>query len=271
MKLTKRKINLSFSGRLAPWLRNKPFTRNFLYAYTVLVPDSERFIIRTVLKVRPLLTDDLNTQVNGLFFQEGQHAREHDKANAWMETQNYKIKLFRKIAYTLTYGILEALLSSKILLSIAAATEHLNSTLSEYFLNNLAFFSDCPPHLTAIYSWHFAEEIEHKEVVYDVFKHISGSYVLRLLGALIAGFGFLMLIPLGALVFGVQDRSLFRPRFWGDFTKQLFGRGNLLCSLISCLLVYLKPTFHPSQVPNTHLIAKGINLYNLHTGGKNDL
>lgn len=271
MKLTKRKINFCFSGRLAPWLRNKPFTRNFLYAYTVLVPDSERFIIRTVLKIRPLLTEDLNTQVNGLFFQEGQHAREHDKANDWLETQNYKIKLFRTGAYYLTYGVLEPLLPNKLLLSVAAATEHLNSTLSEYFLKNSGLFSDCPPHLAAIYSWHFAEEIEHKEVVFDVFTHISRSYVLRLLGALIAGFGFLVLIPLGALVFGVQDRSIFRPRFFGDLAKQLFGRGNLLYSLISCLAVYLKPTFHPSQISNNHLIAKGINLYNLHTGVRNDL
>ncbi len=190
--------------------------------------------------------------------------------NIWIENQKYKIKLFQKIAYFLTYGILEPLLPNKLLLSVAAATEHLNSTLSEYFLKNPRLFSDCPPHLTAIYSWHFAEEIEHKEVVYDVFTHVSGSYFLRLLGALIAGLGFLVLIPLGAWIFGMQDHSFFRLRFWSDFAKQL-GRGKLLGSLVSCLVVYLRPTFHPSQFPNAPLIAKGINLYNLHAGVKNDL
>lgn len=91
MEIFKRKIHIKFSGTLELWLSDRPFTRSLLYSYTILVPDSEKFIIRTVLNFSPVLNNDLKQYVNALIYQEGQHAREHNKANLWIETQGYKV------------------------------------------------------------------------------------------------------------------------------------------------------------------------------------
>ena len=270
MEIFKRKIHIKFSGTLELWLSDRPFTRSLLYSYTILVPDSEKFIIRTVLNFSPVLNNDLKQYVNALIYQEGQHAREHNKANLWIETQGYKVGWFRRLINFLTYTLLEYVLSKRQLLSIAAATEHLNTSLSMFFLKNPNLFKDCPHTLTALYSWHFAEEIEHKEVVYDVFNAVSGSYVTRLAGALIAGFGFFIILPIGAVIFSIQDLSFLRFCYWKDLLSSFFKIGKLFPFLFMCLFEYLKPQFHPRKTENIHLIALGLDQYHITIGDKND-
>ena len=120
--MIKRNIDFIFKEPISQaWFKKSSFTKAFLYSYTLLVPDSERYILRSVIAIRKLLPKNLQKDTNLLFFQEGQHASEHDKANLWLEKQGFRIKLFRKICYLLTYAWLEKILSKTLNLSIASA------------------------------------------------------------------------------------------------------------------------------------------------------
>ena len=83
-------------------------------------------------------------------------------------------------------------------LAVTAAAEHLTGTMAEELLDNqatqavlLARKGD----LETLVHWHALEELEHKNVAFDVFETVDGRYVVR-----IAGF-WIMLGTLG--VFGL--------------------------------------------------------------------
>ena len=67
---------LSASGA---WYDGQPLTTQLLNAYTVLIPEGERFIIRTCSRYSRQAAPELKKELKKLFFQEGQHSREHQR------------------------------------------------------------------------------------------------------------------------------------------------------------------------------------------------
>lgn len=233
------------------------FLRNLLNAYNVLVPDSERFIIRTVKKYLPTCAPALRHDVSLLFFQEGQHARETQKTYAWLQ-KKYRIHRFKTICFGLTYGWIEKIAPNRLLLSLASAIEHINTSTADYFLMHDDILTTYPKYVRDIYYWHFAEEIEHKHVVFDVLQEQSKANTLRILGMILAAVGFMSLLVLGGFVFSFQDRSLFKRHFWTEFWHFLVKKQGLLRTWCQRIMWYTKPSFHPNDIDNTSLIAKAL-------------
>lgn len=261
MTLKKRHVDFDVSSIRQKTVFSAPFTKNFLYAYTILVPDSERYIIRCVLPFRSGLSASLRAEINKLFFQESQHAKHHDQVNSWLSCKGWIAKGYGELVYRATYAWVEKLLSPRMNLAVAAATEHLNTVLAEYFLKNLFNLIDEPPLLKALYGWHFAEEIEHKTVVFDILNDRVPGYSYRIGGMIIAGLGFLLFLPLGSIVFAYRDRSLFSLSYWQDWYKQTFNKSRLLRYLARGIRDYFSPSFHPNQRNNDYLIAIGLHIY----------
>lgn len=259
--MEKRQVDFDVSNIQQNIVLNTPFTKNFLHAYTILVPDSERYIIRCVLPFRSVLSASLKAETNKLFFQESQHAKHHDQVNSWLSSEGWVVNGYGKFVYGATYAWIEKLLSPRVNLAVAAATEHLNTVLAEYFLENIFNLIDEPPPLKALYGWHFAEEIEHKTVVFDILHDIAPGYGYRIGGMIIASLGFLLFLPLGSFVFSYRDRSLFSLSYWQDWYKQTFKKSRLIRYFIKGIRDYFTPSFHPKQRDNNHLIVVGLRIY----------
>ncbi len=67
-------------------------------------------------------------------------------------------------------------------LALIPYIERVYAYLAHIFLKD-SLLERADPRLRMLFEWHFAEEIEHKSVVFDVFQAVSGNYRLRLLGA----------------------------------------------------------------------------------------
>ena len=78
---------------------------------------------------------------------------------------------------------------------------------------------------------------------------------------IISGIGFLSLLPIGAIVFGIQDRSIFKRGYWVDFFQQCFTRNGLIFQLFACMKSYIRLSFHPKKQKNDHLIEIGLQFY----------
>jgi predicted metal-dependent hydrolase len=115
--------------------------------------------------------------------------------------------------------------------------------------------------MAKVFAWHFAEEIEHGCVVYDIFKAVSGSYFLRLYGIVSAYLQFIPALYMGAFILAFQDRSMFRWAFWRGLLAFTLWNGFALASL-GALFRYMRPSFHPAQSLKMELVQKGINYYN---------
>ena len=269
MPLEKRDIKLSFNKSIErQWLKSRPFENHWLNAYVILIPDGERFIIRSCRKHLDRLSPSLQEDIRGLFYQEGQHSLQHRHALQVYRNQGYRIDGFRKMSSAVCYRFLEPLFPDISALSTAAAIEHVNAFIAEHYLSEPLFLDQANPQMAKMFAWHFAEEIEHKAVVFDALIEINASRILRLAGLTMALVSFVGLLYLGAFMLACQDRSIFQASFWRNYFGFGFKRG-FIGKLMRASLLYMRRGFHPNNTPNAHLVSVGMKTFNTLTGRNN--
>jgi hypothetical protein len=236
------------------WFGGSVFKTHWLNSYTLVIPDGEKFIHRTTKKFLDRVDPNLREQVLGLLGQEISHSREHEKFFENLSGQGYRIEGFLSFYRFVFYGVLEKLvgvvLGPKLILSTAAAIEHINAVIAEVGLSN-AFLEEADPEVRPLFEWHYAEEIEHKTVVYDVLQQVAPSYLVRAIGLLFAFVTFLGVLSIGTLVLVAQDRKLFAPL--RDATTFFFTKERFVPKMAGALADYLRPGFHPDQRDNERL------------------
>ncbi len=235
------------------WCDDSAFMTHMLNTYTLLVPDNETYYIRRLNKCAAHITDaELAGQLQSFCRQEAQHGMGHKVYWKNLEEQGIRFKGFVNMVGWFNYKLLEPILPQSIHLANIACIEHINAYLGSFFLSqNLLENSD--PKMKLLFSWHFAEEIEHKNVAFDVYDHVSGSYPLRLLAAALVFPLFYILNTGGTFYLLWQDRQLFRRRTWKDFARFLFKQGALLHTLRN-IWEFLKPGFKPSKQDDYALV-----------------
>ncbi|WP_139094311.1 metal-dependent hydrolase, partial [Acinetobacter baumannii] len=110
----------------------------------------------------------------------------------------------------------------------------------------------------ALWMWHMLEESEQKDVAYDVYQLLNGSYPLRASGFFLAFFTILGLIPATTLFIPVlrKPQEMLTRKFWKDARRGvglIFGpKADVFGITIGLIFVYLRPDFltnhHPSPV-----------------------
>jgi predicted metal-dependent hydrolase len=198
--------------------------------------------------------------VRAFCLQEGQHGVGHRRFWKVLTEQGYSFERFEKAVGAFAYKFLERVTPLPVRVSMVACVEHINAFLGEEFLRGDLLHAADPP-VKALFEWHFAEEIEHKHVAFDVLQAVSPSYPVRVLGALLVVPFFYLLMMTGTLNFLRQDGLLFKRSTWRAFRLHFWGRDHLAHRTISHLWNYLRPGFHPEQTNNRDLAAAVIARY----------
>lgn len=248
-----RKIGIELDSNIPMyWCDNRAFMTQMLNTYTLLIPDNESYYIRHLRKCADDLTDeDLLQSMHSFCRQEAQHGIEHKAYWKNLESQGIRYKGFVKCVGWFNYKLLEPVIPKNLHLANIACIEHANAYIGALFLErNLLVNSD--PRMKFLFSWHFAEEIEHKSVAFDVYQHICGSYPIRVLSAFLVFPLFYLINTSGTFYLLWQDRKFFRIDTWKDFARFLFKDGALYHTAKNIFL-YLKPGFNPSQIDDYNL------------------
>lgn len=238
------------------WNDNCPIKTHILNAIAILAPAFERLAISSVLPFKektgnPLLCE----QLKGFIGQESAHGGEFIRYNQVLKNQGYDTKKLEK-GNLKRFKWLSGKLSSKMHLSLTLAAEHLTAIISDLILRDSTWLQNAHPAPRALWRWHAIEEIEHKAVVFDLYKQVRGGYFTRIMGMwLVTGM-------LGGLLFNnflhlvIRDKLLFKPSFWIRTLQVCWGRSGFLRKLILPYLRYYFPFFHPWQQDNHELISK---------------
>jgi predicted metal-dependent hydrolase len=160
----------------------------------------------------------------------------------------------------LLYKVLEPITPLWLRISMVSCVEHVNAYMAHEFLGQ-DLLREATPELRALFEWHFAEEIEHKHVVFEVLQTLPMRYPLRLLGALLVLPLFYALQAAGAAYFLRQDRALLARGTWSRLRAHLFGRDHMLRRTLGHVLAYLRPGFHPWQLDDAALARRVIERY----------
>jgi predicted metal-dependent hydrolase len=221
-------------------------------SYSLLVPSAERFIIRSCRRYLddPELPVKLRKDLQLCFFQEQQHALAGDEFQKVGESKIRGFTAFRKIAEFVNYRCLDVLLPNTFKVAAASAMEQMNSAIAAYGLENLDQVSGDPA-FRQNNLWHFVEEIEHREVIFDLQTHLGlGRFHQVATGLLVFG-SFCFWISAGSLIVmlnrpvsKVPGKNLGVRDFWS--TIRIAG------AMFSALKRYLKAGFHPRHDPLPH-------------------
>jgi predicted metal-dependent hydrolase len=233
----------------------------------IMLPPGERWFCDVYREALPLISDDkLRADVKGFIGQEATHARAHegarahltrhgidtDKAMAQAEWMRHTIGSAEPFGRTPPRFLRKSWLIARI--AIIASVEHFTAVLGDWIINRSSALDahGADPAMLDLLRWHGAEEVEHRSVAYDVYQHLSGNYVRRLISmvgvaiALTVGFtyGGVMLLRADTTT---SDRFTFRA------FRRSGRRGNLptFTFALRAIRPYLRRDYHPAADGDT--------------------
>ena len=246
------------------WFAGDPFRTRVFDALSLTFPDGERYFIECVRLFRDKIQDpDLQARVADFIKQEAQHGIAHDKMNQLMKEQGMPVEQFtttlKKIfRFELTKR------SPQYNIAMTAAAEHLTALMAETFYSKKATLQEVHPYVRALLAWHSIEEMEHRDVAFDVMQQVgevpevTRKFALTITTALMLGFTLYRAnVMLRCDGFnGRQRLQLFRKGLpW------FLGRKGILTTMKKEYLDWYKSDFHPSQHPVIHQYDVWVKTY----------
>ena len=253
-----------FVSKLSPdipkhWLPGNEVVSSILNAYTILVPANEGFYMRTLKACMPRIRDEqLHARCRKFIHQEAQHGVAHTRYWDNLDTQGYRFRTFEKNVDKLVFRAMEKFGPISLRVSLVSCVEHINAYIGHEFLSQ-DILAQADPRMKDLMEWHFAEEIEHRRVAFDLLQALAPNYGLRVLGfALTAGL-FYSLMCAQAISLLAQDGILWRKETWRQVRSHMGPKHRMVRRTLGHLLDYLQPGFHPSQTGNDALAEEVLN------------
>ncbi len=234
------------------WFDGDPFKTRMFDALSLTFPVGERYFIQSVRALRDKIVDaDLQQRVTDFIKQEAQHGLAHDKMNDEMKRQGMPVDQF--IEYL--GGHFEYVLkkrSKQYNIAMTAAAEHLTALMAETFYSQKSTLNGVDPFVRALFAWHAIEEMEHRDVAFDVMKDVGEvpehlrKFALAYTTLLMFGFTFYRTnVMLKHDGFSIAQRLKMSVKGLPWFV----GKHGTLTAMRGQYLDWFKADFHPSQHP----------------------
>jgi uncharacterized protein len=257
VKVTFRRMRFPFedAGFERYWHSGSPFKSLFWTQLSTAFDPGEKFFIDSARALRSEIKDPkLMEELVEFCKQEGHHTAQHlkfDRMNAEHGidvascARRYKFHLDRARNQLDPMGMLAA----------TVALEHFTAGFADMFFDRPEISEGGDPNVVALWSWHAAEEAEHKATCYDIYQAAGGGYLRRCIIMPGAWFLILSIALYNTLVLLKQDGKLFtRDTLKG--LGYLFGRRGLVTQLWPSFIAFFKPRFHPWRQDNSKVIAE---------------
>jgi predicted metal-dependent hydrolase len=230
----------------AHWNKNKPEFSQVVNSASMAMPYLEPYLIRTMRKARPDITDpQLQEALDAYVFQEAQHYQQHRKYNDSISAAYVCAKAIEE-RLAEDYKKLERDKSLRFNLAYAEGFESMALALGHMLIEDReTLFGDADSTVASLILWHFIEEIEHKNVAFDVYEHLHGSYFWRMVGLVYATVHIFWRT-------GQGYRSLLREDgLWNNLRsrkRHMRGLLRIFRQITPKWLRIWKPGYHPSQI-----------------------
>lgn len=225
------------------------------------IPAGERFFIDSVRLAVPYITDPrLKADARSFIGQEAVHARIHERAAEHLGLFDLPAITARVDAMdrarVALYNRIDALpepfrrRATQTWLSSTLLGEHFTALFADIlFDESKTDWAALDPEMQQVLCWHAAEELEHRTLPYDIYQHIGGGYLKRVL-PLVPTFG---LLPIGLI--GITELMMrLDPEQQGGFSMRSYVRAvrakripNLV-DVLAKMPMYFLPGYHPSHL-----------------------
>jgi uncharacterized protein len=259
--MTARKMrarNLSVAQR--HWLRGNAYDTAFFNALSAVFPIGEAFMIESLRPWLQQLDGKLAEDAKTFIEQEAAHSREHAGMNRALITAGYDIApLDRAIRQFVSFF---GRTSATTKLGATMCIEHLTAIVAAELLEKDAHLEGAESEMHRLWLWHAVEEVEHKAVAFDVWMHVtrdwSGLRRWLVRSAMMVGVSVSFFInrTRGQVELMRQDGIGWRTALPG-LLRSGFRKGGIGRNVLRAWARFLTPGFHPWQIDDHALIAKG--------------
>lgn len=235
------------------WNGGDAFRSAFFNALSMSFPLGEQYFmdsVRNGLKSLPEAERaPYAAEVQGFVGQEATHRRIHALFNGHLLKQGYVNRIEQRAQARMRAN---AHLDLRNHLAATAATEHFTAIFADWMLRHPEALEGAEPRLQTLWLWHSAEESEHRNTAFDIYKATGGNQVWR-----VRIFRAMTVIFLSDLLRQTvrnlwRDGCLFKPSTWRSASRLLFARDGLIRGNVALWRDYVRPDFHPSQHDASH-------------------
>jgi len=170
------------------WLANDIRQSYFSTGLSLYVAYLEPFLVKSMRRVLGQITDpQLKEDVDRFSRQEAQHYMQHERFNAAILNKGYPGLQER---FDVLKADFERFLETKGDKWCVGFVEGFEALTTQMALGQLRELGRQHPktdkRFAALFEWHMAEEVEHRNVAYDIYEHLYGDYPFRAKMCLIA-------------------------------------------------------------------------------------
>ena len=241
------------------WLNGDPVATAWHNALSATFPRGEAFFIEAVKAHRDGAPPRLEAEIRAFVKQEINHTREHIVFNKAAVDAGYDLARIDKRVE----DMLALTKDRPAIVNLAAtiALEHYTAMIAHEFLANPAHFAGAEPEAAAMWRWHSIEEIEHKGVSYDTWRHATRDWSrwqrwkIKSLLMLIVTKNFVGRRVVDTLDLLAQD-GLTGAKWKWQLAAYLLWQPGMLRRIFPAWLAYFAPGFHPWNHDDRALIGK---------------
>jgi hypothetical protein len=241
------------------WVGDDPVATAFYNALSATFPKGEAFFVESVRAFREGAEPKLALEIKAFTTQEVMHSREHVQFNKKAIEAGYDLtELDRRVDERL------ALIRSKHPIVSLAATmclEHFTAILAHELLRDPRHLVGADPEAAAMWRWHAIEEIEHKGVAYDTWRHATREWTrgkrwkVKSKVMLLVTRNFIVDRSRGVLELLRQD-GITGAKAWRRMIWFAFIRPGMMRKILGAWLSFFLPRFHPWNHDDRALIAR---------------
>jgi len=244
-------------GVPAHWSNASALQSHVLNTLSLMFPDGERFFVRSVKYFADHATSDkMRTEIKAFIGQEMQHGAAHDRFNAAIRPMLADSSWFMWLFTVPTFQGLEPLIHKLDLgmqfgrvgaLSVTAAAENMTAGFANMVFEDKELQSAVREDIKDLFMWHAAEEIEHRDLAFDLLQTVNNAYWVRMAGASVAYAIIFGYVVIGTAWFMLNDKNYPWFSLPADLTKiftNKFGLGKLF---VDGFIDYARRDFHPSD------------------------
>ena len=236
---TPKKLGQTYISNTAKdWFFNSHFLTSFLVNLSATFPRGERFFLDAVREFRQNAPASHQKNISAFIGQEAFHTLEHVTVNKHFYDIGYKeIKdLENKTDFLLNQ--VDKLFSPINRLAITVGLEHLTAVFANELLTNSKWLDGIEnEELKELWFWHATEEVDHKEISYNVYKFSGGGYFRRVIYYTFA------ITMLTLILAKYQETGTLLDSLRG--INLLFGKDGFIRNVAFPLLTFYSPSFSP--------------------------
>lgn len=163
------------------WLANDILQSYMSTGVSLYVAYLEPFLVKSMRRVLDRIEDaELRENVDRFSRQEAQHYMQHERFNAAILDQGYPGLQARFDRLKADFESFLANRSDKWCVGFVEGFEALTTQMALQSLRELRRqHPRTDPRFAALFEWHMAEEIEHRNVAFDIYEHLYGDYLFR--------------------------------------------------------------------------------------------